>query len=209
MYSGESAEELFLALANTAHKFRLAKKPFDDLLDAFRQDQVKTEYEDFEQLEHYCRRSANPVGRIVLQLADASSDRNNQLSDSICTGLQLANFWQDVERDRSIGRTYLPKDQMNRFAVTAEMLELRSTSQELKALLASECERAEQFLRDGLALSDHVPNWLAKDVKLFAHGGLATLSAIRKIDFDVLRKRPTVSKWTQFGLVAKAMMGQL
>jgi phytoene/squalene synthetase len=157
----------------------------------------------------YCRRSANPVGRMVLCLGGCLNDENASLSDQICSGLQLANFWQDVARDFGIGRVYLPADEMSRWHVTEAMLEESSAPTALRQLLASECNRAEQFLRSGLRLASCVPRWLASDVKLFAHGGLATLEAIRRIDFDVLRVRPVVSKWRQLGLVMRAMAGQL
>ncbi len=185
------------------------KQPFDDLLSAFRQDQSKTRYDSFEELLDYCCRSANPVGRIVLKLGESLDAENSLLSDQICTGLQLVNFWQDVARDRAKGRVYLPADEMRRSGVSDRMLDQPTTPGPLRKLLASECQRSEAFFRRGLPLADRVAPWLAKDIKLFAHGGLATLAAIRKIDFDVLRIRPTVGKPTQFGLVCRAMLGRL
>ncbi len=117
------ARSLFIALATTIDQFDLPQQPFDDLLDAFRQDQHKTRYASFDELFDYCRRSANPVGRIVLRLGDCFDEENAALSDQICTGLQLANFWQDVARDYAIGRIYLPADEMSRFGVTESMFE--------------------------------------------------------------------------------------
>jgi squalene synthase HpnC len=208
-FAGRPPANLFTALADTIDRFELPKQPFADLLSAFRQDQTQLTYQTFDQLEDYCRRSANPVGRIVLKLGDALSDQTAQLSDQICTGLQLANFWQDVARDRAIGRTYVPQAEMDRFAVTDSMLAAAETSPPLRKLLASECDRAERLLHSGLGLTERVPPWLGRNVKLFAHGGLATLTAIRNINFDVLRVRPTVSKRTQLGLVCRAMLGRL
>jgi squalene synthase HpnC len=198
---------LFIALSRTIQQFQLPKQPFDDLLAAFRQDQSKRRYANHEQLLDYCSRSANPVGRIVLRLGDCDDEVNAQLSDQICSGLQLANFWQDVARDYVIGRVYLPADQMSRFGVSEEMLGQSSAPQPLRQLLASECDRAEDFFECGLPLAGRVPHWLANDIKLFAYGGLATLEAIRRIDFDVLHKRPTVSRWRQAGLVVRAVLG--
>lgn len=209
MFLGRPDGNLFIALADTVQRFELPKQPFDDLLDAFRQDQRVTRYQNFDQLLDYCRRSANPVGRIVLALGGAADQERAALSDQICTGLQLANFWQDVARDHAIGRIYLPSDQMNEFDVTESMLGGDSTPPPLRQLLAIQCDLAERFLRRGLPLARLVPRWLASDVKLFAHGGLATLAAIRQIDFDVLHQRPTVSKWRQSKLVARAMLGLL
>jgi len=208
-FAGHPPANLFTALADTIDRFDLPKQPFADLLSAFRQDQMQSTYETFDQLQDYCRRSANPVGRLVLQLGDALSGQTAELSDRICTGLQLANFWQDVARDRAIGRTYLPLDEMDRFAVTDNMLAAAATPQPVRELLASECDRAEQLLRTGLQLTELVPAWLGRNIKLFAHGGLATLAAIRNINFDVLRIRPTVSKRTQLGLVCQVMLRRL
>jgi squalene synthase HpnC len=208
-YLGHPPNRLFLALSGTIREYGLSKCFFDDLLDAFRQDQRQTCYADFDSLLNYCCRSANPVGRLVLQLAGCHDGHNGRLSDQICTGLQLANFWQDVARDFQIGRIYLPADQRDRFGVTESMLGQPSACPELRALLASECERAEGFFRRGLALTRSVPRWLAGDVKLFAHGGMATLQAIRDVDHDVLASRPTVSKWRQGRMVVLAMLGLL
>lgn len=208
-FAGRPGSNLFLALADTIEAFGLSQQPFDDLLDAFRQDQRVTRYQSFDQLLDYCRRSANPVGRIVLSLGGACREETAALSDQICTGLQLANFWQDVARDYAMGRIYLPLDEMDRFGVSEAMLAGQSTPPELKRLLADQCRQAEEFFQRGLPLAEIVPRWLAHDVKLFAHGGLATLASIGRIDYDVLRQRPTVSRWRQATLVVRAMLGLL
>ncbi|MEM0924825.1 MAG: squalene synthase HpnC [Planctomycetota bacterium] len=197
------------ALSETIATFGLSKQPFDDLLSAFRQDQHQTEYESESDLLDYCRRSANPVGRMILELADCCDVENAALSDEICTGLQLANFWQDVSRDYAIGRIYLPREERRAFGVDVASLAGDSTPPALRDLLRVLCERAEQHFRRGLPLAERVPRWLAADIKLFAHGGLETLAAIRRIQFDCLRIRPTVPKLRQMGLVARAMVGLL
>ncbi len=210
VFDGQSpADGLFPALADTIATFHLDKQPFDDLLSAFRQDQRMKQYETTAQLLDYCSRSANPVGRLVLQLADSLTPTTAAFSDKICTGLQLANFWQDVSRDHAIGRIYLPGDVRRRFGVTPSMLSASSTPPALREMLAFLCDQAENCFRQGLPLADHVPKWLRSDIQLFAHGGLATLQAIRDIDFDVLRVRPTVGKLTQGWLVARAIVGRL
>ena len=136
----------------------------------------------------------------MLRLGDCFDEENAALSDQICTGLQLANFWQDVARDYAIGRIYLPADAMSRFGVSESMLSQSSTPIELRQLLASECDRAEKFFRCGLPLADRVPRWLSSDIKLFAHGGLATLEAIRRIDFDVLRVATDCEQMASIGI---------
>ncbi len=205
----KDSDHIFIALAKTIEQFDLTQQPFDDLLDAFRQDQEKVRYADFGQLLDYCRRSANPVGRIVLQLGGCLDEPNGELADQICTGLQLANFWQDVARDYAIGRIYLPQDEMADHGVLESMLGQTDTPSSLRKLIASQCDRAEGYLRRGAELAGRVPSWLSSDVKLFAAGGLATLDAIRGIDCDVLRVRPTVSRRRQFWMLAKAAVGRL
>ncbi len=209
VFEGAAPDGLFLALANTIDQFQLTKQPFDDLLDAFRQDQRKTRYATFDEVHDYCRRSANPVGRLVLGLVGAGDPTACELSDDICTGLQLANFWQDVSRDYRMGRIYLPTDEMERFGVDEAMFQQSDTPRPLRQLLASECNRAEAFFERGLGLAHLVPRWFASDVRLFAHGGLATLQAIRRIDFDVLRVRPTVGKSTRLWMLLRAALGYL
>ncbi|MEM6468547.1 MAG: squalene synthase HpnC [Planctomycetota bacterium] len=207
--SRPDASLIFPALADTAATYGLKKQPFDDLLSAFRQDQEKAEYLNETDLLDYCRRSANPVGRMILQLADCCDDKNAALSDEICTGLQLVNFWQDVSRDHAIGRIYLPREEREAFGVEADCLAANSTPTALRDLLRDLCHRAEAYFHRGLPLAQRVPRWLSSDIKLFAHGGLATIAAIRRIDFDCLRVRPRVSKATQLGLMARAAMGLL
>ncbi|MEL6104452.1 MAG: squalene synthase HpnC [Planctomycetota bacterium] len=199
----------FPALATTIATFRLDKTPFDDLLSAFRQDQRKTEYASDAELIDYCSRSANPVGRMVLSLAESLTEETAVLSDHVCTGLQLANFWQDVARDLTIGRIYLPSDRLQKYGVEASMLHGNATPTPLRELLEELCDEAETRFDRGLPLAVKVPKWLAGDIRLFAHGGKQTLRAIRDIDYDVLRIRPTVGKMKQLRLVARAMFGLL
>ena len=208
-FMGNPAEGLFLALANTIDQFGLPQQPFDDLLDAFRQDQNQNRYATRDELLDYCRRSANPVGRIVLRLCDCFNATNADLSDRICTGLQLVNFWQDVSRDFAIGRVYLPTEAMDSAGVSTEMFSLPHAPPALRDLLRSECEFAEHQLRAGLPLAKRVPHWFASDVRLFVHGGLATARAIARVDYDVLARRPTVGRWQQFSMLFRAAAGLL
>ncbi len=208
-FAGDPPGGIFIALADTIRRFQLPREPFEALLDAFRQDQRVARYETHEQLVDYCCRSANPVGNLVLRLAGCLDATNERLSDRICTGLQMANFWQDVARDFAIGRIYLPADVMARYDVTESMFRQSPTPVPLRRLLADQCERTEALLREGLPLAERVPGWLAADVQLFAHGGLATLEAIQRIDFDVLSRRPTVSRWRQLGLLVRAALRRL
>lgn len=208
-FAGRPQDPLFVALHHTIEQFSLPKQPFKDLLSAFRQDQHRHRYDSFSQLLDYCRRSANPVGRIVLRLGECYDETRAELSDQICTGLQLVNFWQDVARDHAIGRIYLPGEEMDRFGVNEAMLDGPGTPPPLRKLLQRECERAEAFFERGMPLVEQVPGWLAADVRLFIHGGLATLQAIRRVDFDVLRQRPTVGRPQRLWMLLKAALGVL
>ena len=204
-YAGDVRHPVFVALADTIREFALPPEPLTDLLSAFEQDQTTTAYETFAELQDYCRRSADPVGRLVLYLGRACDDDLATLSDAICTGLQLANFWQDVRRDRAKGRVYLPRESLRRFDVDESQLDAPAASPEFKRLLRFEVDRAETFLRTGLPLAARLPRNLAGSIWLFAHGGLTILDKIRRLDYDVLRTRPVVSKFDQ----ARLLVGYL
>jgi len=216
VFEGGELKGIFIALAQTVDQFDLPRKPFDDLLDAFVDDQSVHRYQDEAQLLDYCRRSANPVGRLVLALAAADSagsddETNQRLSDEICTGLQLANFWQDVARDYQIGRIYLPRSVMLRHGFDESQFrsildQRRSTPMPVRAAIAEQCAIARTKFESGKALIGRVPSWLAADVELFIRGGLATLDAIERIDYDVVRERVRVGKLRQAWLVGSVFL---
>jgi len=200
---GEARHPVFVALAQTMGEFELTEEPFLDLLTAFRRDQQQSRYESFEQLLDYCRYSANPVGRIVLKLGRSYNDENVVLSDSICTGLQLANFWQDVRRDFAIGRIYIPLEDLRDFDVAAEEL-VGPANDRLRHLLRFECNQAANYLQAGEALVGRVSKDLRLPVRLFIDGGLKILQAIQRQKFDVWSSRPTVGKLAKLHLLSKA-----
>ncbi len=203
-FEGQATHPVFVALIETIRDCRLSDQPFRDLLQAFRQDQHISRYETFDDLLDYCRHSANPVGRLVLSLGDCQNAENIKDSDLICSGLQLANFWQDVVRDYERGRVYLPQEDLHRFACDEHPLRKRVVTPGFYALMRFQVERAERYLVDGARLVSRVPGWLQVDVDLFVRGGLAVLQAIRNVDYDVLSQRPTVSKLRQLRLLAAA-----
>ncbi len=208
MFAGDAPRHpVMIALAETVSTHALPIGPFEDLISAFEQDQVVREYETYDQLLDYCRRSANPVGRLVLHLGGPHEAEDVRLSDLTCTGLQLANFWQDVARDLAIGRIYLPREDRDRFGFRRDdLLALRFTP-EFAALLAFEVGRARDLLRRGRALVDRMPGPLAIDVDLFSRGGLAILDRIEAVGFDVLTTRPKLGKVAKFRLLAGAILG--
>jgi squalene synthase HpnC len=174
---------------------------------AFRQDQRQTRYTTFEDLLDYCRYSANPVGRLVLYLGRSHDLENVGLSDSICTGLQLANFCQDVARDFDRGRIYLPQESCRRFRYGEEMFPQRQCNDCFRELLAFEVQRAESYLTAGWPLVKRVSRQLRFDVELFIRGGLAILQAIRQQHYDVWSRRPTLGRWAKFWLMWSTWRG--
>jgi squalene synthase HpnC len=193
-YAGEARHPVFVALAQTIREFLIPRQPFADLLSAFQQDQRVSTYETFADLRDYCRRSADPVGRLVLYLVRQHTPRNVAWSDSLCTGLQLANFWQDVRRDRQLGRVYLPREDRLRFGYRDDDLERQITNQAFLDVMRFEVTRAREFLEAGLPLIPELPGRLQVDLELFARGGLRILGCIEEIGYRVWDVRPTVSK---------------
>lgn len=208
-YAGRVNHPVFVALKRTIDEFSIPIGPFLDLISAFEQDQTVTEYETFDQLRDYCRRSADPVGRLVLYLCRSYSDENAHLSDSICTGLQLANFWQDVARDYDIGRIYLPKEDRERFCYRTADLIAHVINPEFVELMRFEVTRARQFLLNGLPLVERLPGRLQVDIDLFARGGLRILDRIESIGFRVWETRPKVSKLDAVKLLCGALWRKL
>jgi squalene synthase HpnC len=202
--AGAARHPVFVALGRTIAEFDIPIEPFADLLAAFRRDQRQSRYDTFDELLDYCRYSANPVGRLVLYLGRCHDERTGAVADSICTGLQLANFWQDVARDYARGRMYLPRESLARFGCGEQDIAACRVSEPLRRVLAVEVERAESYLKTGRRLVPMVPRELRVDVALFIEGGLAILRAIRRAEFDVWSRRPTVGKWEKLRLVARA-----
>lgn len=201
-YAGRAEHPVFVALRSTIETFAIPREPFRDLLTAFRRDQTSCRYETFDELLDYCRYSANPVGRLVLHLGQSHSVENESLSDHVCTGLQLANHWQDVARDYVRGRIYLPQQELEQYGVTEAMLASSTAAPPVRELLRDQVARAEAQLLAGRALVERVTPDLRWQVDLFVQGGLAILDEIRQQDYDVLRRRPQVSKWRKLRLLA-------
>jgi len=191
-YAGKATHPVFIALGGTIERFRIPIDPWVDLLVAFRQDQRVRRYETTGQLIEYCRYSANPVGRLVLHLGECFDAEHARLSDCICTGLQLANFCQDVARDYARGRIYLPATECHRFGFDDAMFAQRKANEPFRRLLSAQVQEAEGWLRRGLPLVRMVPEELRLDVALFVFGGLRILEEIRQQDFDVWTKRPEI-----------------
>lgn len=205
-FAGEAQSAVFVALAETIRRHDLPIQPFLDLISAFKQDQDVTRYDTFEQLMDYCRRSADPVGRLVLYLCGYRDDIRQRLSDRTCSALQLANFWQDVRRDLlDHDRVYLPRESMEGFGVTEEQIREGRCDDNYRRLIKFEVERTAAMFDEGDALLPTLDSSVRRQVALFGRGGRAVLTAIRRQEYDTLSRRPTLSRWTK----GRLMMGVL
>jgi squalene synthase HpnC len=204
-YDGEPRHPVTVALRPTIRRFRIPPKPFLDLLLAFEQDQVVKRYDTYDQLLRYCRHSANPVGHLVLYLAEAFDERRAALADHVCTALQLTNFWQDVARDYAIGRVYLPAEDRARFGYTEDDLRANRFTPAFAELMRFEVDQTRELFNRGYPLVNDVPHEIRSDVELFIEGGLAILRKIEAIDYDVWARRPALAKWEKGKLVAGAL----
>ncbi len=205
-FAGIAKHPVFLALAGTIRSHSLSAEPFEQLLDAFVQDQSVTRYRSQLELLDYCRGSANPVGRILLKLARIDANSAQQLSDRICSGLQIANFCQDIRQDALKGRIYLPEDVWQRFQLTeAEILAGLPTAN-LQFALKVWVELARTLLVSGLPLVKQTPRWLARDIQLFTRGGLTILNNIARSNFNVWTQPIEVSKKQKVALLLRSMM---
>jgi squalene synthase HpnC len=204
-----SMHPVFVALHETIRECNPPRDLFADLLRAFRMDQVKTEYETWEELLEYSHYSANPVGRLVLWVCGYPEESLGLLSDKVCTALQLANFWQDVVEDAERGRRYLPGEAMLRFGVEEGQIEGRVFTPEFRAMIQSLVVRTRKMLLEGGEISKHVDKELAVVLDLFRKGGEAILNGITAQDFDVLRGRPVVTKTRKLGLLMEALLSKV
>jgi squalene synthase HpnC len=191
--AARAAHPTVMALAATVLGLGISDRPLRDLIEANRQDQVVSRYPTFEDLEAYCRLSANPVGRLVLAVFGAATPQHVAWSDAICTGLQLAEHWQDVGEDAAAGRVYLPAEDLERFGVDIGQLQAKTSSPELRALMAFEVARARVWLNTGAPLVRSLRGRHRLAVAGFVAGGQAALDAIAHADFEVLAatRRPS------------------
>jgi squalene synthase HpnC len=208
-YEGKARHPVMVALRPTIRRFRIPPQPFLDLLLAFEQDQRVKRYETFEQLLGYCRNSANPVGRLVLYLCEAFDAERADLSDCICTALQLANFWQDVARDHAIGRVYLPAEDRRRFGYEDTDLEAHRFTPAFAELMRFEVDRARKLFQRGAPLVPLMPAAYRADIDLFLRGGLAILRKIEQCGYNVWAARPALARWEKAALFGGALWRRL
>jgi squalene synthase HpnC len=206
MYRGEVRHPVFVALRSTAARHNLPIEPFQDLIRAFLQDQKVQRYQTYDQLFAYCRCSANPVGRLVLHLCGYFDQERLRLSDATCTALQLANFWQDVSVDLAKGRLYLPLEVLQRHGCAVEDVLARRATPAFRSSLKEAVGVARRLFQEGLPLARMLDRRLSVDVELFSRGGMRILDKIEQQDYDVLSRRPSISRSDRVRLLVTTMV---
>lgn len=185
---------VFIALHDTIQKHELPHQLFLDLLTAFRMDVHKKHYLNFDEVLYYCEHSANPIGRLVLHLFKFNSEEYLQLSDHICTALQLTNFWQDIAIDLKKDRIYLPVEEMDKYFVTKENLRAHKCDENFKRLVFFQLERTLELFLKGKKLGLLIPGKLGLELRLTWLTGMTILKKIREVRYDVFNNRPQLTK---------------
>jgi squalene synthase HpnC len=199
-------DPVFVALGQTIRECRLPVTLFEDLLSAFRQDVTTTRYDTWESVLDYCRRSANPVGRLVLRVGGYDDARLDAQSDALCTALQLANFWQDLSRDWAIGRLYVPRaDRISAGACEEDVAEKRMTP-EWRRVMGVMVQRTRALFAAGRGVCDGVTGRLRWELRVTWLGGSRILDKLERHDFDVFNHRPTIGKGDIPGLIRDAVL---
>ena len=194
------------ALQETIQTFSIPIHPFLKLIEANRMDQTRKRHPTYQDLEFYCQHSANPVGHLVLYISGYKDQERQRFSDHTCTALQLTNFWQDVALDLDMGRIYIPLEDMERFGYSEEELHRQVVNEPFRRLMAYEVDRTWGLFREGLRLVDMVEGRFKLDLALFSLGGMRILEDIRKQNYDVFSKRPTLSKSGKISLMLGTMI---
>jgi squalene synthase HpnC len=190
----------FGALAEVIREHDLPVPAFADLLSAFAQDVTQQRYANFSEVLDYCRRSANPVGRLLLHLFRRTNDRTFQWSDSICSALQLVNFWQDVAIDYARGRIYLPQDEMKRHGVTEQHIAERRSDDAWRTLIQFQIDRARGMLQAGAPLGRTLPGRIGLEIRATVQGGLRILEKLERAHCDMFNHRPTLA-WLDWPMI--------
>jgi len=195
---------LFQNLAAEVRLHSLPMQPLYDLLDAFSQDVVKKRYANFDELLDYCRRSANPVGNLLLHLYDEATPVNIAYSDAICTSLQIINFWQDVARDYAIGRIYLPQDELAQYGVSDEQIAQGLTNEAWRTLMKFQVDRARAMMISGKPLGSILTGRIGLEMRMVIAGGLRILSKLENVQYDMFRHRPVLKPYDWVIMLAKS-----
>ena len=185
---------VFLRLRPVIAAHGLPLPLFRDLLDAFSQDVAKTRYASYAELIDYCRRSADPVGRLLLHLFKAATPENLRRSDCVCSALQLINHWQDVAIDWAKPRVYLPQEDLDRFGVTDAQIAAGLCDERWRELMRFQVDRARALMLAGAPLGRDLPGRMGLEIRAIVAGGLRILDKIEAVDYDIFRRRPVLEK---------------
>ena len=196
---------LFARLAQMVAVHHLPLQPMRDLLSAFRQDVATLRYANYEVLLDYCRRSANPVGALMLHLYGVHEAASMKQSDAVCSALQLTNFWQDVGVDCDKGRIYIPLDDMARFGVAESQIAGRPSDERWRALMRFEVDRTRALMQSGAPLALRLPGRVGWELRLVIQGGLRILERIEQVDYDVFRRRPSLGRADWMVMLGRAL----
>jgi squalene synthase HpnC len=207
-FKGEAHDPVFIAIAETAAQTGVPKSLLSALLEAFRMDVTTTRYATFQELHRYCEHSANPVGQLVLHLFDQGRPETIALSDSICTGLQLTNFWQDLRVDWEKGRVYIPLEDLKHFGYTESQIAEGVLNDAFRALMKFQVARAREFLLAGLPLLGMVGLRLRCELAPTIRGGLGILRRIEAAGYDVYHQRPALRTADKVGILLDAVFGR-
>jgi phytoene synthase len=191
--NGRADHPIFIALAHTQKQFDLPLSLFEDLLSAFSQDVTARRYETFDDLRDYCRRSANPIGRLILMLFGCREEKLFRWSDEVCTALQLVNHWQDVATDLEKDRLYIPLEDIRRFGLSVEAIKERKATDRFRKLMEFELERAQEMFARGKPLCAAVAGRLAFELRAVRRAGMRVAEKIRENDCDVFTRRPVIT----------------
>ncbi|MCH7773211.1 MAG: squalene synthase HpnC [Bacteroidetes bacterium] len=206
LLNGKAESDYEFALANTIIEKKLTTENFYNLIKAFKQDVIKNRYENFDEVIDYCKHSANPVGRLILELFDIRSEEAIKYSDKICTALQLTNFLQDVSIDYKKGRIYLPKDEMEMLQITEKLFEYKENNHKLKQLVKHSVDRIQNLFNEGKKLFPLLSGRLKVEIIWTVAGGEEILDQVRKNDYNVLNNRPELSKTRMLSLFLKSLI---
>jgi len=205
-YNGNPTHRVFAALAETVERFQIPIELFQNLINAFRSDVLVKRYETFDDVLNYCRNSANPVGRIMLLLFNYRNEKLMEYSDFICTGLQLANFWQDVSIDLQKDRIYIPLEDMEEFGYSVDDLFKKQINDNFRSLMAFEVQRTLDFFVTGMPLIKNVDKDLSMELKLIWYGGTSILKKIHELGYDVITYRPKLNLLNKVNIFFKALL---
>ena len=200
-------DPIFLRLRPAIAEHQLPLSLFRDLLDAFRQDVVKKRYADFNELKDYCRRSADPVGRLLLHLYGIDHPKSQSLSDGVCSSLQLINHWQDIAIDWQKGRVYLPQDELARFGIKESQIAEGRWDAAWAAMMDFQIDRARSMMASGSPLVHELPGRIGFELRLIVASGFRMLDKLQRVRGDVFRRRPVIARRDWPGILLHAVLG--